>query len=151
MADELLQAADAEAAADGSVVMFWPREEFEALRTRLPAVAESEGSSWDEHRAGIEVTLAEWAAAGTSGLAVVAGSVDELIAHAEAIGEAPDDDETIDDYVGSLDPGPGRRVAAAPQRSVLVRLGSQVQEVLPAPVADLRAGSTGAEDRRSPH
>jgi hypothetical protein len=104
VADDLLQAAEGEAAADGSVVMFWPRDEFEALRSRLPAVAESEGSGWDEHRAGIEVTLAEWAAAGTSGLAVVAGSVDELIAHAEAIGEAADDDETIDDYVGSLDP-----------------------------------------------
>jgi tetratricopeptide (TPR) repeat protein len=102
MAEEL-QAAD-EAAPDGSVVMFWPRDEFEALRGKLPTVAESEGSSWDEHRAGIEVTLTEWADGGTTGLAVVAGSVDELIAHASATGGASDDDETIDDYVGSLDP-----------------------------------------------
>lgn len=104
MADELISAAEVDAAPDGSVVMFWPREEFEALRGKLPTVAESEGSSWDEHRAGIEVTLSEWAAGGTTGLAVVAGSVDELVAHAEATGVAPDDDETIDDYVGSLDP-----------------------------------------------
>ena len=115
MAEELISAAEAEAAPDGSVVMFWPREEFESLRDRLPAVAESEGSSWDEHRAGIEITLAEWAAGGTTGLAVVPGSLDDLTAHAEAAGTAPDDDDTIDDYVGSIDPG--RVVAWPPPRN----------------------------------
>jgi tetratricopeptide (TPR) repeat protein len=115
MAEELISAAEAEAAPDGSVVMFWPREEFEALRAKLPAVAESEGSSWDEHRAGIEVTLSDWAAGGTTGLAVVAGSVEELIAHAATTGGSPDDDETIDDYVGSLDPG--RAVEWPPPRN----------------------------------
>jgi hypothetical protein len=115
MAEELISAAEAEAAPDGSVVMFWPRDEFEALRDRLPAVAESEGSSWDEHRAGIEITLVEWAAGGTTGLAVVPGSLDDLIAHAEAAGTAPDDDDTIDDYVGSIDPG--RVVAWPPPRN----------------------------------
>jgi hypothetical protein len=115
MAEELISAAEAEAAPDGSVVMFWPRDEFEALRDRLPAVAESEGSSWDEHRAGIEITLVEWAAGGTTGLAVVPGSLDDLLAHAEAAGTASDDDDTIDDYVGSLDPG--RVVAWPPPRN----------------------------------
>jgi hypothetical protein len=104
MAEEMIAAAEDEAAPDGSVVMFWPQAEFEQLRSRLPSVAGSEGATWDEHRAGIEVTLAEWAAAGSTGLAVVAGTVDELIAHAETIDAAPEDDETIDDYVGGLDP-----------------------------------------------
>lgn len=114
LAEELI-AAEGEAPPDGSVVMFWPEAEFERLRSRLPAVAGTEGATWDEHRAGIEITLAEWAAAGTTGLAVVAGTVDDLLAHAEAAGSAPDDDETIDDYVGSL--GPERAVEWPPPRN----------------------------------
>jgi tetratricopeptide (TPR) repeat protein len=126
LADELRDAADGEAAADGSVVMFWPRDEFDALLRRLPAVAGSEGSSWDEHRDGIEVTLAQWAAAGTTGLAVVAGSVDELVAYAERAGVAPDDDEAVDGYVESLDL-PERLVPWPPPRNGPCWCGSDLK------------------------
>jgi tetratricopeptide (TPR) repeat protein len=99
MAEELLAEADDEPAPDGSVVMFWPRDDFAALGE---AGAADEGGTWDEHRAGIEAVLAEWSAAGTTGLGLVPGSYDDLVAYARQRDAAPDDEEVLDDYVESL-------------------------------------------------
>jgi hypothetical protein len=103
-------------APDGSVVMFWPRDEFAALAERLPSLTADYGPTWDEHRAGIETALAQWSAAGSANLAVVSGAVGELTAHAERLGVPADDEDAVEGYVESLDES-GRVVEWPPGRN----------------------------------
>ena len=59
-------------------VLFWPQAEFDRLIDRWPALSESYGKTWDEHRAGVERELVRLAATGEVGLTVPTGSVDAL-------------------------------------------------------------------------
>src|SRR5439155_25823707 len=62
-------------------VLFWPRAEFDALLQRWPGLASGYGSTWDEHRDIVERGL-RGSEAGLSGLAVLAGRVEDLARYA---------------------------------------------------------------------
>jgi len=67
-------------------VLFWPRAEFDALLQRWPGLASGYGSTWDEHRDIVERGLRVGSEAGLSGLAVLAGRVEDLARYATAVG-----------------------------------------------------------------
>ena len=67
---------------------------------------------------------------------MVVGTVAGLAAFAERRHD-PTDEETLDEYADSLDEVGPDVLAARPQRRLLVRLGREVQEVLPAALARL--------------
>jgi hypothetical protein len=84
------------------VAMFWPRAEFDRLLLRWPALAGSYGHTWDGHRAEVERGLVQAAESGLTGLAVYAGSVDGLAAHAARSGADPVDPLVRSDYEAHL-------------------------------------------------
>lgn len=59
--------------------LFWPREEFERLLRRWPALADTDGETWDGHRALLEQGLLLWSESGRTGLGVVAGSAERKV------------------------------------------------------------------------
>jgi hypothetical protein len=83
LADQLLDAMHGTLDRDGleyewTAVLFWPRAEFDRLLERWPILAESYGRSWDEHRTTVQRGLVLWSESGRTGLALLAGSADEL-------------------------------------------------------------------------
>jgi hypothetical protein len=98
-------AAPAAAGPDGDL-LFWPRAEFDRLVAQWPALSESYGKGFDEHRARLERDLVRLAGAGRTGLALLPGSVDGLIRYA---GDgAPDDPGTRAGYARQLADGPAQ-------------------------------------------
>jgi hypothetical protein len=96
LADEL----DAD---DGDLaVLFWPRAEFDALLLRWPGLSTAYGSTWDEHRDMVERGLQMGSEAGLSGLAVLAGRVEDLARHAAAVGGDATDPDVREGYAQDL-------------------------------------------------
>jgi SEC-C motif len=85
----------------GTVVLFWPRDEFNRLLLRWPVLAQTYGRNWDEHRSRLERSLARLAEPGTNRLGVLPGSADGL---ADFAGEVDDplDDDVREDYTDDL-------------------------------------------------
>lgn len=113
---KLAAAAAAPAAADpDSHLLFWPQAEFDRVVKQWPALTESYGETWDEHRAGLERELVRLAGAGRTGLTLVTGSVDGLTGYAKHNGE-PTDPKTRAGYAGQLDAGSGQ-ITWPPERN----------------------------------
>jgi len=88
---------------DGDLaVLFWPRGEFEALLAQWPALISSYRSSWDEHRDAVERALQTGSQAGLSGLAVLAGRVEDLARYATRVGGDVTDADVREGYAQHL-------------------------------------------------
>ncbi|WP_306214045.1 SEC-C domain-containing protein [Actinoplanes sp. RD1] len=70
----------ANAAATGAAddLVFFPQAEFDKVVAQWPALSESYGKDWDEHRARRERELVRLTGAGRTGLALLAGTADGL-------------------------------------------------------------------------
>jgi hypothetical protein len=91
---------------EGTAVLFWPREEFDRVVGRWPVLAAAYGHSWDEHRARLQRGLRLWAESGRSGLALLAGSAEELASFAARAGGDPTDPEVRQGYAQHLENHP---------------------------------------------
>jgi len=96
----------AAAAASADDLLFWPRAEFDRMVAQWPALSESYGGTWDEHRARLERELVRSAGTGRTGLTLLPGSVAGLIGFAGRDG-APADPKTRAGYAGRLAAGTG--------------------------------------------
>lgn len=94
----------ARSAEAGDDLLFWPQAEFDRLITQWPALAESYGADWDEHRARLERELVGLAGTGRTGLTVLPGSIAGLTAFAGADGD-PADAQTRAGYARQLAAG----------------------------------------------
>lgn len=83
-------------------VLFWPRGEFEALLARWPQLTRSYGATWDEHRDAVERGLQKGSQAGLSGLAVLAGRVEDLARYAARLGVDATDADVREGYAQTL-------------------------------------------------
>jgi hypothetical protein len=110
---------------DGDLaVLFWPRAEFARLVVRWPVLTHAYGSSWDEHRDTVERGLQVASRSGLSGLAVLAGRIDDLAWRATPIRSAgmPPTRTRVKATRNACRihrgrPGATKRVGAAPVRS----------------------------------
>lgn len=93
-------AAAAEPAED---LLFWPQAEFDRMVAEQPALAESFGGTWDEHRARLERELVRLTGIGRTGLTLFRGSVAGLIGYAGA--NDPADPKIRAGYAGQLAAG----------------------------------------------
>jgi hypothetical protein len=101
---------------EGTALLFWPKAEFDRVVMRWPALAEAYGSSWDEHRIRLKRGLELWADSGRTGLAVLAGSADELAGYAARVGGDPSDPDVRQGYAQHLENHP-RETAWPPGRN----------------------------------
>ena len=83
-------------------VLFWPRGEFDALLARWPELTRSYGSTWDEHCDAVEQGLQKGSQAGLSGLAVLAGRVEDLARYAARLGADVTDADVREGYAQDL-------------------------------------------------
>jgi tetratricopeptide (TPR) repeat protein len=96
-------------------LLFWPRAEFDRLVAQLPAVSQSYGGTWDEHRAQLERELVRLAGLGRTGLTLLTGSVAGLIGYAGSDGE-PADPKIRAGYARQVAAGSGR-ITWPPERN----------------------------------
>ena len=139
LADELEEAV-ADAFEPGPL-LFWPEAEYAELLRRWPYETETFTPSWDIHRTMVETELQAWANSGHTGLSVIPGTVADLVALTERTGVTVVDEDVQLDYLDELveqSDVADAAVAAAAQRPVLVRVGREVQEVLPPASSRLR-------------
>ncbi|MEV4754763.1 SEC-C domain-containing protein [Micromonospora sp. NPDC049559] len=99
-----------------SDLLFWSRPEFDRLVAQWPALAESYGGTWDEHRARLERELVRLAGAGRTGLSLLPGSVDGLGGYAKGRDGEPTDRKVLAGYAGQLAAGPGQ-IGWPPERN----------------------------------
>jgi hypothetical protein len=123
--DELVD--DDDGSYEGTVVLFWPREELQRLLRRWPDLAQTYGTDWDAHRVLLEQSLTRLSQSGEARLAVVAGSVDGLAAHARDHGGEPADAAVRQSYVEHLEDVDTPRRAWPPQRNQPCWCGSQAK------------------------
>jgi hypothetical protein len=67
---------------DQSAIVFWTEDEWKRLHTYLTGLED-----WEAHRTGVERQLQDFRASGPGDFALVAGSVDELVAFGTEVGE----------------------------------------------------------------
>lgn len=91
---------------EGTAVLFWPRVEFDRVVGRWPVLAQAYGHSWDEHRARLQRGLKLWAESGRTGLALLAGSAEELAGYAARRRGDPTDPEVRQGYAQHLENHP---------------------------------------------
>jgi hypothetical protein len=113
--DELVD--DDDGSYEGTMVLFWPREELQRLLQRWPDLARTYGTDWDAHRVLLERALTRLSQSGEARLAVVAGSVDGLVAHARDHGGEPADASVRQSYVDHLEEVDTPRQTWPPQRN----------------------------------
>ncbi|GIF15442.1 SEC-C domain-containing protein [Actinoplanes teichomyceticus] len=111
---------------EGRALLFWPEAELAALLARWPGQAETYGSDWDEHRAGLERTLAGWSGSGVVRLGLFVGSVDGLLAFAAEEGVDPADPQAHLEYADVVGETAGA-VEWPPQRNAPCWCGSGVK------------------------
>ncbi|MGH3500016.1 MAG: SEC-C domain-containing protein [Nocardioidaceae bacterium] len=87
---------------EAPVLAFWPRDEFRSLRDSWPELATAERDNWDEHRGIVERRLVTLSESGHTGIGVVAGSVEGLVAMAEFMGLPAASGEVLADYRDEL-------------------------------------------------
>ncbi|MFI5938530.1 SEC-C domain-containing protein [Actinoplanes sp. NPDC051494] len=103
---KLAQTAARAAAESAGDLVFWPQDEFDALITQWPALAETYGKTWDEHRAGLERELVR---RGGVDQGLHRGSVAGLTRSAGSDGD-PAEAKIRAAYARQLASGPGRIV-----------------------------------------
>jgi tetratricopeptide (TPR) repeat protein len=108
---------------EGTAVLFWPREEFDRVVGRWPVLVEAYGHSWEEHRTRLQRGLQLWADSGRTGLALLAGSADELSGYAARVGGDPTDPDVREGYAQHLESNP-RETAWPPGRNEACWCGS---------------------------
>jgi hypothetical protein len=108
---------------EATAVLFWPRVEFDRVMSRWPVLAEAYGHSWDEHRSRLQRGLELWAESGRTGLALLAGSADELAGYAARHGGDPTDPEVRQEYAQHLTHHP-RETLWPPERNQVCWCGS---------------------------
>jgi tetratricopeptide (TPR) repeat protein len=123
---ELQAAIETSLAGESRALLFWPAPEFTKLLARWPEQAETFGSDWDEHRAGVELALTGWSQAGVMGVGLLTGSVDDLVAFAAAEDADPTDEETLGDFADDVADRLGA-VDWPPQRNAPCWCGSAVK------------------------
>jgi hypothetical protein len=83
---------------DGDVALiFWPRDEFDAVLRQWPALAEAYGETWEEHRTETERALVELSTAGAGTLGVLPGSAAGFAPFVPGV-DAPLDEDALQDY-----------------------------------------------------
>ncbi|MBN1171747.1 MAG: SEC-C domain-containing protein [Micromonosporaceae bacterium] len=102
---QALAAEEIEDDPEGTAVLFWPRADFEQLLALRPGLATAYGADWDQHRMMLEWGLVRLAECGKTGLAVLVGSVADLMEHARLVGGDFADLAVRDSY---LDEGNGQ-------------------------------------------
>lgn len=80
-------------------VLFWPREEFDRLVLRWPALTGTYGATWDGHRTALERELTQRSEARPASSALRAGMVDELVRYADRNDRDPADPQTHHDHL----------------------------------------------------
>jgi hypothetical protein len=81
---------------DQPAIVFWTEDEWKRLRAQLDGLED-----WEAHRTDLERRLQEIKASGPGDFALVAGSVDELVALAREVGE-PVTKSLVERYVGTF-------------------------------------------------
>ena len=71
-------------------LLFWPRADFDQVVAQWPALTQTYGENWDEHRAGLERELVRLAGLGRTGLTLLTGSFAGLSGYARRDGEPTD-------------------------------------------------------------
>jgi hypothetical protein len=110
----------------GPAVLFWPKVEFDTVVLRWPVLAGVYGRTWDDHRAQLQKGLELMAASGDSGLAVVAGSAEQLAGYATRHDGDPTDPDIRAGYAQHLLNHP-RETPWPPGRNDACWCGSQVK------------------------
>lgn len=115
---KLANAGTAQAAATD--LLFWPQAEFGSLIAQWPALAESYGKTWDEHRARLERALIR---EGETGRIVPTGTVAGLTGFAGADGD-PSDAKTRAGYARQAATRTGGQITWPPERNAVCWCGS---------------------------
>ncbi|AGL15935.1 SEC-C domain-containing protein [Actinoplanes sp. N902-109] len=124
LADRLetrLANASARAAAEPEL-LFWPQDEFDQLVRQWPALSETYGKTWDEHRARVETELVRLAGTGAAELSLPRASVAALTRFAGADGD-PADATTLSGYARQAATAAGR-IPWPPERNAPCWCGS---------------------------
>jgi hypothetical protein len=132
LADRLREAADEINAREdkeyeGTAVLYWPLDQFNALLLRWPTLADVYGASWHEHRTRLEQGLVALSESGEARLAVFAGSVDDLAEYVARHGGDVADSEVRQDYVEHREQTHSTRHLWPPQRNEVCWCGSGVK------------------------
>lgn len=104
-------------------LLFWPRDDFDRLRSDWPALGETYGRDWDEHRARLERELTRLAGGGRTGLTVLRGSLDGLVGFAPQRGGDPTDPKIRAAYAQELTTG-SSQIPWPPERNDACWCGS---------------------------
>ncbi|MGX7671684.1 SEC-C metal-binding domain-containing protein [Plantactinospora sp. DSM 117369] len=101
--NELFRSATTAAAEPGPEArLFLPQDEFDALLSRWPELAEAVGRNWAEHRAGVQRELVRLTDLGRVGLGPLRGSTEGLAGYAARTGAAPTDESARSGYAAEL-------------------------------------------------
>ncbi|GAA4245452.1 SEC-C domain-containing protein [Dactylosporangium darangshiense] len=112
---KLARAGASAAAESADDLLFWPHAEFDSMVVQWPALSQSYGGTWDQHRARLERELVRLAGTGRTGLTLLPGSVAGLIGYAGRDGE-PADPKTRASYARQLAAG-SRQINWPPERN----------------------------------
>ncbi|MFC7531636.1 SEC-C metal-binding domain-containing protein [Actinoplanes sp. GCM10030250] len=118
----LAGAATTSTAAPASDLVFWPQTEFDLLIKQWPALSQTYGETWDEHRAHLERELVRLTGTGRADLAVLPGTVEGLTRSAGTDGD-PADPKTRAAYAAQLAAAPGK-TTWPPERNASCWCGS---------------------------
>jgi hypothetical protein len=129
LADRLRDAADEinareDTGHEGTAVLYWPLDQFNALLLRWPKLADIYGATWHDHRARLEQGLVTLSESGEPRLAVFAGSVDDLAEYVGRHGGDVADPEVRQGYVEHREQTHAPRQLWPPQRNELCWCGS---------------------------
>jgi hypothetical protein len=116
-------AASAPAVLPADDLLFWPRAEFDRVVEQWPALTESYGGTFDEHRARLERELVRLAATGRTGLTLLSGSVAGLTGFAGSDGD-PADPKTRAGYARQLAAAGSGQISWPPERNEACWCGS---------------------------
>jgi hypothetical protein len=132
LADRLRKAADEINAREdneyeGTAVLYWPLDQFNALLLRWPRLADVYGATWHDHRTRLEQGLVALSESGEARLAVFAGSVDDLTAYVGRHGGDVADPDVRQGYVEHRELTHSTRRLWPPQRNEVCWGGSGVK------------------------
>jgi hypothetical protein len=71
-------------------LLFWPRADFDQVVAQWPALTQTYGENWDEHRARLERELVRLAGLGRTGLTLLTGSFAGFTGYTRRDGEPTD-------------------------------------------------------------
>lgn len=107
----------------GQALFYWPEPEVGKVLARWPERADVYGLNWEDHRTGVERTMAGWSAGGATNLALIPGSFEGLLAFADAEDLDPAENETHMEYANEV-AGTAGVTEWPPQRNAACWCGS---------------------------